>query len=284
MSKRHITKSQPTYPTIPVKRRPARQDLLRKLFALPRRKQRATTATAEELEDEDRGLKISRGFTIIFAFHIVAIGLYFVHLNFLNDHTTAPAKATATPAAATASKPRTQSGAPLISPDDKTCKVRTGDNYALIAAREGVLVDDLRAANGDRPLSADLTLILPQKHHSAGYPPAIQALRNPPQADSNNGLVVAVPADSTAVPRGILVRPKVVREPINSPKPTPKASTATSPKASPKATGRSYVVKPGDSLWQISKRFKVDEVALMRANSITDPKKLKTGTALKIPQ
>ena len=270
----------PTYQTrgIFVKRRAGKSRPLKNLFAAIRgRNQRASTATAEDLEEDDRGLKISRGFTIIFAFHIVAIALYFIHLNFLNGHTEAPAPPPAEPAVAAASKPRTQSGVPLIAPNDKTCKVRAGDNYARIAAREGVLVDDLRAANGDRSLTADLTLILPQKRHTAGYPPTIEVLRtppaaSPPAAQRDNGLVEVVPGLAADPSRAVLVRPKVVRE------------TTTSPRPTPAAAGRSYVVKSGDNLWQISKRYKVNQAALMQANKITDPSKLKPGTTLTIPQ
>ncbi|MEO0017111.1 MAG: hypothetical protein RLZZ522_394 [Verrucomicrobiota bacterium] len=275
MIRKSKTTKTPTYQTrgIFVKRRAGKSRPLKNLFAAIRgRNQRASTATAEDLEDEDRGLKISRGFTIIFAFHIVAIALYFIHLNFLNGHTAAPAPPPAEPTVAAASKPRTQSGVPLIAPNDKTCKVRAGDNYARIAAREGVLVEDLRAANGDRSLTADLTLILPQKRHTAGYPPTLEALRNPPAAPRDNGLVEVVPGLSADPSRAVLVRPKVVRE------------TTTSARPAPAAGGRSYVVKSGDNLWQISKRYKVNQAALMQANKITDPSKLKPGTTLTIPQ
>jgi LysM repeat protein len=267
MSKRHSSKIMPhLFP--PVKRRPAKKRKFRKIFAAIRgRNQPASTATAGDLEAEDRGLRISRGFTIIFGFHIVAIGLYFVHLNYLNDHTEAPPPPAAAPSTA-ANKPRTQSGAPLIAPNDKTCKVQAGDNYARIASREGVDEDALRAANGDRPLSADLTLILPQKRHTAGYPPAVEALRNPvPEVIPRAELVDAVPVDSP----GILVRPKIVRETIN----TPRSATT--------AGGRSYVVKSGDSVWGISQRFDVDQKALMKANGISDAKKLQLGKVLTIP-
>ena len=283
MRKPRVTKIR-TCTLFPVKRQPAKKRSLKSLFAAIRgRNHRAATATAEDLEEQDRGLRISRGFTIIFGFHIVAIGLYFVHLNFLNDHTDAPAPPPAAAPTATASKPRTQSGAPLIAPDDKTCAVHAGDNYASIATREGVHVDDLRAANGDRPLAPNLTLILPQKRHAAGYPPAIQALRNPPAASPNNGLVPAVPVNAKAESEGILVRPKVVRQTINDPKPSNSTKAVSTPKATP-AAGGSYVVKNGDSLWQISKRLKVDQTALMRANGISNPNKLKPGTTLSIPK
>lgn len=280
MSKKPKITKLPNWATrgIPVKRRPGKRRPFRSLFAaIKGRNQRAATVTAEDLEEEDRGLKISRGFAIIFGFHVVAIALYFIHLNFLAGHTEAPAPPPAEPAAVVTAKPRTQSGVPLIAPNDKTCKVRAGDNYARIAAREGVLEDDLRAANADRSLTADLTLILPQKRHSAGYPPAIEALRNPPAAVAaaaprDSGLVDVVSGAATDTSRAVLVKPKVVRETTSSPRPTPAAG------------GRSYVVKSGDNLWQISKRYKVKEAALMQANKITDPGKLKPGTTLTIPQ
>lgn len=270
MSKRPLPKFLTHQVPISVKRLPAKKRPLKRLFtAIRGRNQRAATATASDMEAEDSGLRISRGFFIIIAFHVVATILFFVHRNFLNDRTSPPPNVTVSASAAEASKPRTQSGIPLISPDDKTCKVQAGDTYERIATREGVQVDDLRKANGNCSLAADLTLILPQKRHSAGYPPAIEALRNPPKATAvGSELVDAVPADS----KGIVVRPKVVRETINSPRATPSAS------------GRSYVVKNGDNLWQIALRFKVDQAALMRANRIADPKKLKPGTTLAIPQ
>ena len=269
MSKRTTPKNAPIFPQIPVKRRPAKKHLVRRIFAAIRggNKQRVTASADAELDTEESGMRISRGFTIMIGFHVVAIGLIFFHLTFLRDHTAAPA---ATPPAAAAAKPRTQSGAPLIAPNDRTCKVRAGDTYERIATREGVNVDELRAANGDCSLSADLTLILPQKRHTAGYPPSIEALRNPPTqpVPPRAELVDAEPANS----EGILVRPKVIRETINS------------PRATPVAAGRSYVVKSGDSLGRISKRLKVDQAALMRANGISDPNKLKAGMTLTLPK
>jgi LysM repeat protein len=42
-------------------------------------------------------------------------------------------------------------------------------------------------------------------------------------------------------------------------------------------------VQPGDSIWRIANRNKVSQDALMRANGISDARKMKTGMKLVIP-
>jgi LysM repeat protein len=59
-------------------------------------------------------------------------------------------------------------------------------------------------------------------------------------------------------------------------------SESSQPK--PKASGKSYVVKNGDSIWKIANKYKVDQAALLKANGIKDARKIKVGTALVIPQ
>lgn len=51
----------------------------------------------------------------------------------------------------------------------------------------------------------------------------------------------------------------------------------------PPDSGKTYVVKKGDSPYTIAERFKVDATALLKLNGIDDPKKLKLGQSLKIP-
>ena len=66
----------------------------------------------------------------------------------------------------------------------------------------------------------------------------------------------------------------------------PAASSANPPPASghsPADSGKTYVVKKGDSPFTIADRLKVDAAALLKLNGIDDPKKLKPGLTLKIP-
>jgi LysM repeat protein len=285
--------------TLPVKRRPVSNGLFKRIHAVTRhRNQRvAATATADDLENQEHSTRISRGFTIIFMIHIVAIALYFIHLNFLNGHSVEPSAA-ASPTETTASpKPRIENP-PLITPDDATCMVVAGDNYASIAAREGVDEAALRAANGNKSIAAGATFILPTKRIVAVESPVVVALRKQTSSDAERGLVEAVPFEAAETPQALPARPSAARDAVapraltKAPtKTTPKASTKvapkeapkTSPKATPVAAKRSYVVKPGDNLYRISKRYKIDQADLMRANGINDPGKLSTGATLVIP-
>jgi LysM repeat protein len=44
------------------------------------------------------------------------------------------------------------------------------------------------------------------------------------------------------------------------------------------------VVQNGDSVWRIANRFKVNQDALMKANGLSDARKLRGGMSLVIPQ
>lgn len=51
-----------------------------------------------------------------------------------------------------------------------------------------------------------------------------------------------------------------------------------------KSTGRrSYTVKAGDNIYRIASRLNVDQKALMKANGISDPSKLRAGAQLVVP-
>ncbi|KAB2637952.1 MAG: LysM peptidoglycan-binding domain-containing protein [Verrucomicrobia bacterium] len=306
--------------TLPVKRRPVSNGFFKRIHAVTRnRNQRvATTATAEDLENEDHSARISRGFTIIFLIHVLAIALYFIHLNFLNDHSVA--KATPPAPTATSPKPRTDSP-PMLGPDDATCIVVAGDNYARIAAREGVDEGALRAANQNKPIAAGLTFKLPPKRMVAKDTAMVVALRQAIAPSADRGLVEVTPAAASEPQRPLPLHPKVTHESA-SPKTTLPTTTKTAKdakapvtkdvtatktakeakatttkeataaksakdsattKAAATATKQSYTVKSGDNLYRIAKHYKIDQAALMRANNISDPAKLHSGMALVIP-
>lgn len=260
-------------PTIKVKRRPAARGFFKRLNAVTRgRNQRvAAAAAAEDLEAADHSSRISRGLTIIFGVHILAIGLYFFHSNFLSKRTDDPGSGSI----ATRTEPKTPAS-PLIQPQDRPEMIARGDTYATIAARVGVDEAELRAANNNCAITPGNKLIVPSKRIKAALPPEVEALRQPatpaqPRADE--GLVEVNPNPGTPAGQPVLVKPQIKRE-------------ETPPRAIPVrqgTVGRSYTVRPGDSLWGIAKRMKVDQAALMKANGISDPKKLKAGMTLSVP-
>ncbi|MCX6873887.1 MAG: LysM peptidoglycan-binding domain-containing protein [Verrucomicrobia bacterium] len=259
--------------TIPVKRTPVQKGLIKRINAVVRHCNQRVGTAAEDLSNIDLNPGLSRGIAIILAIHVVAIGLYFVHLKFLNDHAVKPNPTTSAPAAkARPDKPT------ALAPDDTPCIVVAGDSYARIAAREGVNENDLRAANGNRPIAAGSTLKLPLQRVVAKPPPEVETLLKVTPTPAGRGVVETEPAEPDEVPRGLVVHPKNTRGPT-----PPKASPVNATKASAGTAKRSYVVRTGDNLWRISKRFKTDQSALMAANGISDPNKLKTGMTLVIP-
>jgi LysM repeat protein len=303
--------------TLPVKRRPVPKGIFRRLSAVTtRRKQRvaaaATAVPGAEIETDDGASKISRALTIIFLIHIVAIGLIFFHQRFLEGRPMeSAAKTTKTEAAApsVATAPATNTPArrddlPRLTAGEKPYVVRQGDNYARIAAAEGVDEGELRLLNKHVDIGPGLILRIPPKRIVAVEPPEVASIREQTPSDRDRGLVEAV--DVSEAPKAQLVRPNV------TPDTTAKSgSTKTSPTHSPKTTadnnikntksgssssktsttaktstsgGKSYTVQQGDSIWRIASKYKTSQDSIMRANGISDARKVKPGMKLVIPQ
>jgi hypothetical protein len=72
---------------------------------------------------------------------------------------------------------------------------------------------------------------------------------------------------------------------VSSPSTAPASSdTSAAPSTKPAASGQIYVVKAGDNLGKIAKRFKTTIDAILRANpDIMDPNKIRIGDEIKIP-
>jgi LysM repeat protein len=256
------------FQTLPVKRRPVSKGIFRRLNANTRnRRQRvaaAGSAPVSEMEAEDHSSRISRALTIIFLIHIVAIALIFIHHRFLDGRAPEVSKIVRKeqpPASAAATERRAD--LPRLSSGEKPYIVQTGDNYARIAAAEGVDEGDLRQVNDHVDIGPGLILRIPPKRIVAEEPPEVAAIRANSQTGGDRGLVEAV--DVNDAPRAILVRP-------NSSNPT-----------TPAASGKTHIVQPGESIFRIASRHKVSQDALMRANGITDPRKMRVGSRLVIP-
>lgn len=261
--------------TLPVKRRPVPKGIFKRLSAVTaNRKQRVAASASADMEVDDSSSKISRALTIVFLFHIVAIGLIFVHQKFLDGRTPAEPQAAKVGkvelAAAPAAAPR-RADLPRLSSGEKPYIVRAGDNYARIAAAEAVDEGDLRLINNHVDIGPGLILKIPPKRIVAMDPPEVTALRNQSAAAPDHGLVDAVPVNVSGAPRAQLVRPNI-------------AHGAQAASASAASSGKTYVVQNGDSVWRIANRFKVNQDALMKANGLSDARKLRGGMSLVIPQ
>jgi len=259
---------------IPTRRKAVRKTVYARLFNKAKPKRQRASAAAPTADDmEEGGINISRSLTIIFAIHIVAIGMIFIHKQYLSGRTTAPESTAVvsevheTPVAA----PAVRSGnLPILSSGDKPYLVRKGDNYSIIAAKHGVVETELRALNHDTDIRAGVVLRIPKgKRIVAEVPPEVAAIRDAPQiSDSERGLVEILPPVNAGSAQ--LVRPN------NGQQAGPSNSDAAD-------SGRTHVVKSGENIWRISKKYNVSQKDLLSLNKITDPSKLRIGQVLKLP-
>lgn len=262
---------------IPTRRQPVHKTFYARLFNKAKPiKQRAAAAAPTADDMEEGGINISRSLTIIFAIHIVAIGMIFIHKQYLSGRTSAPESATAAAlvaktipvVAATESRPDVL---PVLSGGDKPYMVRKGDNYAIIAAKHNVGESELREMNRGTDIRAGVVLRIPQSQRIvAEMPPELTAIRDQARpSDSDLGLVEILPsvnADSAQ-----LIRPALSE------------NDSDIPRAAPVGSGRTHTVKAGDNIWRISNQYKVSQKDLMAVNKINDPTKLKIGQMLKLP-
>jgi LysM repeat protein len=246
-----------------------------------RKRQRvaATTARAGDFDDhseEDSGTRISRVLTIIFLIHILAIGAIFFHQLHLKERLDGNPPA-ATAESTSSSPPPPADPLPRLSTGEAPYIVARGDNYARIATALDVDEADLRRANDNVEIRPGLLLKIPPKRIIAAEPPELATRRNNTPAESQNsaasnpatdGLVEAIdPSDRSPQ----LVRPNV-----------PRATPVNDPAAASGGT-RTHTVKAGETIWRISNQYKVDQEAIMRANNITDPRRIQPGMKLVIP-
>jgi len=131
--------------------------------------------------------------------------------------------------------------------------------------------NELRLLNENVDIRPGMVLKIPPKRIVAVDPPEVTAILNQSPVVGDSGLVDAVPVNVSGAPRAQLVRPNITRS----------AQVASAPAA---ASGKTYVVQNGDSVWRIANRFKVNQDALMKANGLSDARKLRGGMSLVIPQ
>lgn len=251
---------------IPTRRKAIHKTFYARLFNKTKTvKQRAAAATADAEDMQEGGINFSRSLTIIFAIHILAICMIFIHKQYLAERTPAPessaAKESQVKSANTAGR---NNSLPTLSSGDKPYMVRKGDNYGIIAAKFSVDEAELREMNRSADIRPGAVLRIPEARRIVAEVPAeVVALREQSRpSDAELGLVEIVPEVSHA---------RVV-SPV-------KREAAVVPASS----GRTHAVVSGDNIWRISNKYKVDQNELMSLNNISDPTRLRIGQVLKLP-
>lgn len=289
------------FSSLSVKRRPVKKGALRTLFAnIPRKKVRAATAAAPmpEMEGDVPNLGIARALVVILVIHVVAIAGIFAHSHWFEGPEQKAAIAAKQDVIVPAKPlPDAQAALPKLTPDDQTYITTTGDSYTNIATKHGVTEQDLRAANDNIELRAGRILRIPPRTIVAEISPELARLREGsavleiPADDlrngewqETNGTAATTPAPvTTSTP--VLARPNV--RPANVVVEDETPSTAHAPAAIPvaetPAAKKKYTVKSGDTFWKIAQAHNTTPAAVMKANKISDPKKLKVGMQLMVP-
>jgi LysM repeat protein len=276
--------------SLSVKRRPVKKGAFRTLFAnVARKKHRAATAAAPmpEMESDVPNLGIARALVVILVIHVVAIAGIFAHSHWFESD--APKTAVVEKELLEPAKPLPDSKAalPQVGSDaDSVHFVKAGDTYEKIAVAHGVEVTDLRAENDNMELRANRILRIPARTIVAAEPEELTRLRNGSAVLENPAeiAVETLPLDELrSAPMveteaaAVLVRPGVTRS-AGASRPVEQAGPAASGAATKK-----YTVKNGDTFWKIAKTNGTTPEAVMKANRISDPRKLRPGMQLVVP-
>jgi LysM repeat protein len=253
-------------------RRPARR-------LVPRKTMHARAASSreevEEYESESEpSMKLSQAFIVVLVLHVVAVaGIY--GFNQLKEKPARPAAAKAeTPEAAapiavnekkadTAAKVETST--PAKSQESQTTyTVVAGDTLKRIASKFKTSIESLEKANNltsTSILKVGQSLVIGSSPKAAAA--SAQAFESTTKASPTPAVVAKAPP----------VKAPAVQEKAEA-KPLEKTKTSEE---------KSYVVAKGDNPYSLAKKFNITQAALMKANNIDDPKKLKIGQKLVIP-
>ncbi len=290
--------------TIQTKRNKPSGSNYRVLYAKTGRKRRlnasVATATPEsfDIESEVPNIGIGRALLVILVLHVIAIGAIYVHSTFFsqeseavassgNSGKTPAAAAVATEAPRDEAKPAVAQVAPPKHIQETTeldtssthYLVVTGDSYARIAAARNVDENALRALNGNRLLRAGYVIDLPAELSSRPVavreeraerpsPAVLEEPKQQPRARTFRAVERNSGPDVSRAPKAIVVKPAIKR---------PVAPSV-------RASGRTYTVKSGDTLWRISRRYKVSTTSILKLNGMKDANRLRVGAKIKIPR
>ncbi|MFC7338640.1 LysM peptidoglycan-binding domain-containing protein [Haloferula chungangensis] len=267
------------FQSMPVKRRPKKKGAFRTLFANvanKRKRQRASTAAipAGDLDGDVPNLGVARALVVILVIHVVAIAGIFFHSHWLDGESGKEvAEATQVKPIAVALAPREDDGMPKIRSGDSIYTIGTGDTYENIARRLGVDEAELREANGDVDLSPQVMYLrIPSKKIVAVEPEEITSVRE----SSNAPSFEAPPAVDPGPP--MIPTAAALRADAAPARATAESTTAGS------GSSATHVVKSGDTLWSISRKYGSTVDAVMKANGISNARHLKIGMSLTVPQ
>ena len=226
----------------------------------------------EEYENEaEPSMKLSQAFIVVLVLHVVAVaGVY--GFNQLKEKPARPAtaKTEASEAAAVTEKKadtlakEQAASAAKSQATEISYTVVAGDTLRRIASKFNTSVASLEKVN-------DLT--------STSILKVGQIL-----VIGSSGKVAAAASQSTESLSKLPPTPAIVAKAPPVKAPTVQGKPEAGPLGKTQASDeKTYVVAKGDNPYSLAKKFNVSQAALMKANNIDDPKKLKIGQKLVVP-
>lgn len=286
-----------------------------------RKKQRVAATANADLGGEVPNLGVARALLVILVLHVAAIAAIFIHNEATKEDQPVSEKegdalaverevvesglgrknSSLFPAATEIADSHESRMPPNRKPGESTYHVGTGDTYQKIAAKKGVDVYELRALNENRELKVGAIFLLPPHRALAMedrpaqepgevYPsdtePEPVEVPNPATRlePGESGRTSASPAVSDAVVHSPEAEDPVTAPPATLVQPSnPPTGYVVREQASSSTSNETYTVKSGDTLWRIAQQNKVSVQKLLKANGISDARKLRIGMTLKIP-
>ena len=292
---------------IQIKRNKPASSHYRVLYAKTGRKRRlhaATTATADQhagMGADAPSIGVGRALFVILILHVLAVAAIYIHSIISADanETTAnegqralsePPAALVVPVAPVAKKVvvKKQAAAKRVAQQPAHTGrhiVVTGDTYPRIARRCNVSETALRALNGGQALRAGIVLDLPAELSARPVDPKTAAApkKSAPKASVAKKKESAIAAKAPDAKPAQAVKVTPAYDVSNAPKALVEEPDAPAATPAIQDSGKTYTIKPGDTLWGISSRFKVSRDDLLALNGIKDANKLYPGRNIKIP-
>jgi len=194
---------------------------------------------------------------------------------------------------------------PAKAPASGKHQVRKGESMQAIASRYGVSVNELARANRMKPsgkLSIGRWLTIPggaadaQLARAPALPREIRQMAAADKDAASHTIQKGDTVHAISSRYGVTPQELMAANNISSPQSlsigkvlvipgaeTKSAQALVAQKSAPGGRAAAYVIKPGDTIHAISKRFSVSPQALMAANGISSPKALQAGKTLSIP-
>jgi peptidoglycan endopeptidase LytF len=243
---------------------------------VPRKTMHVRAASSREEVEEYEGesepsMKLSQAFIVVLVLHVVAVaGIY--GFNQLKEKPARPTTAktetaeAAAPAAVTEKKtePVTKTEPAKTQEAQVTYTVVAGDTLRRIASKFNTSIESLEKTNNltsTSILKVGQTLVVGS---------AAKAANAQAQTTESTAKTAPTPAVVAKAPP---VKAPPVQEKAEA-KPAEKTKTSEE---------KIHVVAKGDNPYSLAKKYNITQAALMKANNIEDPKKLKIGQTLVIP-